>query len=161
MTDEQIDLPPLEAALCKYVKRSLFVAGRREAAREGYPVIIPSSEDQISSLLEEIHSLLGKDSPIRSPEEFEHIIRAEFTQLFDEERLPNLFDAAVIRRMVSVFAAKLREPLRTWSFVTEIAHSSQFQLNQALGESDHLSLVMEREEERIRPMLHGRDRYVQ
>ena len=111
---------------------------------------------KISSLLQEIHSLLGKDSPIRTVEEVEHLIRAEFTQLFDEEKLPNLFDPAILKHMVSVFASKLKEPLRTWSFVTQIGHSSQFELHQTLGESDELSLMIEKSKNRIRPMLQGR-----
>lgn len=156
MTDELTDLPPLEAAIWKYLDRALPLAAARNLAREGVSFIIPSSDTRVTSALEEIHLLLGKDSPIRSAEEVEHLIRAEFTQLFDEERLPDIFAEAVIRHMIAVFAAKLREPLRTWSFVTEIGHSSQFELNKTLGELDQLSLLMEREEDRIRPMLHGR-----
>lgn len=156
MTDELIDLPPLEAAIWKWMNRSIPLLAAREAAREGFPIIIPSSEALVTSGLEEIYSILGKDSPIRSAEEVEHLIRTEFTQLADQERPPNLLDAAVLRNLALLFAAKLREPLRTWSFVTEIGHSSQFELYQTFGESDQLSLVMEREEDRIRPMLHGR-----
>ncbi len=156
MTDELINLPPLEAAIWKYMERSLFIAGLREMAREGFPFITPSSEDEISSLLQEIYSLLGKDSPIRSAEEVEHLIRAEFTQLFDEKKLPNFFDPAILKQMVSVFAAKLKEPLRTWYCVASIGHSSQFELHQTLGESDQLSFMMKKEEKHIRPMLGAR-----
>ena len=84
MTDELTDLPPLEAAIWKYLDRALPVAAARDLAREGVRFIIPSSEALMMSALKEIHSLLGKDSPIRSTEEVEHLIRAEFTQLFDE-----------------------------------------------------------------------------
>lgn len=156
MTDELINLPPLEAAVWKYVERSLFIAGLREAAREGYPFIIPSSEDEISSLLQEIHSLLGKDSPIRTAEEVEHLIRAEFTQLFDEKKLPNFFDPVILKQMVSVFATKLREPIRTWSFITQIAQSSQLEVHQSLGQSDELTLVTEERKNGLCPMLKGR-----
>jgi hypothetical protein len=152
-TDEQIDLPPLETAVWKYLDRALPLGAAREHAREGNKFILPSSEDQITSALREIHSLLGKDSLIRSAEEVEHIIRAEFTQLADQENRPNLFDTEVVRKLALLFAAKLREPLRTWYCVTSIGQSSQFELNQTLGESDQLSLVMKREENHIRPML--------
>lgn len=158
-TDEQIDLPPLEAAVWKYLEAGFFVAGMREFARKGLPFPIPSSEDQISAFLEEIHSLLGKDSPIRTAEEVEHLIRAEITQLFDEfdeKEAPNPFDPVALKHLASVFAAKLREPLRTWSFVTQIAECSQFELHQSLGQSDELTLVTEESKNRLRPMLQGR-----
>ena len=59
MADELIDLPPLEAAIWKYLERALLFGAAREAARKGYPFIIPSSEAHISSALEEIYSILG------------------------------------------------------------------------------------------------------
>ncbi len=159
-TDEQIDLPPLEAAVCKYLEAGFFVGAMREFGRKGFPFPIPSSEDQISAFLEEIHSLLGKDSPIRTAEEVEHLIRAEITQLLDEfdekKEWPNPSDPVVLKHLASVFAAKLREPLRTWSFVTQIAECSQFELHQSLGQSDELTLVTEESKNRLRPMLQGR-----
>ena len=159
-TDEQIDLPPLEAAVWKYLEAGFFVGCMREFARKGFPFPIPSSEDQISAFLEEIHSLLGKDSPIRTAEEVEHLIRAEITQLLDEfdekKEWPNLFDPAVLKNLASVFAAKLREPLRTWSFVTEIGNALNLNCTRRWENPINCHSCWNGRKNRIRPMLHGR-----